>query len=122
MLVTYDFSFKSVKQWKLKSENAITSGKRQKVELVEWRRDEKKKRKCCGVISEGERLDMDIQIYRESKGEQDIVRERERTGSRGRKHTSIIKLCEQSRQIITIAHSTHNDHNNPPRTGFMELI
>lgn len=84
----------------------------------------KKKRKCCGVISEGERLDMDIQIYRESKGEQDIVRERERerTGSRGRKHTSIIKLCEQSRQIITIAHSTHNDHNNPPRTGFMELI
>lgn len=80
MLVTYDFSFKSVKQWKLKSENAITSGKRQKVELVEWRKDEKKKekkRKRCGVISEGERLDMDIQIYRESKGEQDIVRERE---------------------------------------------
>lgn len=86
MLVTYDFSFKSVKQWKLKSENAITSGKRQKVELVEWRRDEKnKKKKCCGVISKGERLDMDIQIYRESKGEQDIVRERERENWEQRK-------------------------------------
>lgn len=44
-----------------------------------------KKRKCCGVISEGERLDMDIQIYRESKGEQDIVRERERENWEQRK-------------------------------------
>lgn len=33
-----------------------------------------------------------------------------------------IKQREQSGQIITIAHGAHNDHNNPPRTGFMELI
>lgn len=49
----------------------------------------KKKRKCCGVISEGERLDMDIQIYRESKGEQDIVRERERERELGAEEESI---------------------------------
>lgn len=56
---------------------------------------------------------------------------RVRAGERGRGRTERggwedqtrrIKQREQSRQIITIAHSTHNDHNNPPRTGFMELI
>lgn len=51
---------------------------------------------------------------------------RERTArgaAEGRgQQTRRIKQCEQSGQIITIAHGAHNDHNNPPRMGFMELI
>lgn len=50
-----------------------------------------------------------------SKGE-----EGQREGRR--EQTTHIKQREQRGQIITIAHGAHNDHNNPPRTGFMELI
>lgn len=32
------------------------------------------------------------------------------------------RRIKQREQIITIAHGAHNDHNNPPRMGFMELI